>query len=203
MGAKPAGPVSSLSHPVGAALPSAPLPRPAPIGCTGAVDVFGDGEGEGEDLVLAGDWSDIQVGLSIENPEGYEASWRLPEGGRVGEIGRYRGYPILSPRGLKDRCVYVADLASWGDFVRAQTDGNHDLRVEIKPITIDRARELLAANPEHFPSEPDEESKLRKLQTRVEIVIGARTGFRVADPARARRISPIGQVEESDEVAQG
>ena len=154
-------------------------------------------------VVLAGDWSDIQVGLSIENPEGYEASWRLPEGGRVGEIGRYRGYPILSPRGLKDRCVYVADLASWGDFVRAQTDGNHDLRVEIKPITIDRARELLAANPEHFPSEPDEESKLRKLQTRVEIVIGARTGFRVADPARARRIAPIGQVEESDEVAQG
>ena len=154
-------------------------------------------------VVLAGDWSDIQVGLSIENPEGYEASWRVPEGGRVGEIGRYRGYPILRPRGLKDRCVYVADLALWGDFVRAQTDGNHDLRVEIKPITIDRARELLAANSEHFPSEPDEESKLRKLQTQVEIVIGARTGFRVADSTRARRIAPIRQVEVNDEVSQG
>ena len=154
-------------------------------------------------VVLAGDWSHIQVGLSTENPEGYEASWKLPEDGRVGETGRYRGYPILSARDFEDRCVYVVDLASWGYFVRARTDGDHELRVEIKPISIGRAKELLAANPEHFPSEPDEESKLRKLQTRVEMVVGARTGFRVADPTRARRISPVGQVDVDDEVAQG
>ena len=149
-------------------------------------------------VVLAGDWSHIQVGLMTKNPEGYEASWKLPEADRVGEIGRYRGYPILSARDYEDRCVYVVDLTSWGHFVRARTDEDHELRVEIKPISIDRAKELLATNPEHFPSEPDEESKLRKLQTRVEMVIGDRTGFRVADPARARRISPIGQVDVDD-----
>ena len=154
-------------------------------------------------VVLVGDWSHIQVGLMTENPEGYEAAWKLPEADRVGETGRYRGYPILSARDDEDRCVYVVDLAAWGQFVRARTDEDHDLRVEIKPISIGRAKELLASNPEHFHSEPDEESKLRKLQTRVEIVIGARTGFRVADPARARRISPIRQMEESGEVARG
>ena len=154
-------------------------------------------------VVLAGDWSHIQVGLMTENPEGYEASWKLPEDDRVGEAGRYRGYPILSARDFEDRCVYVVDLASWGHFVRARTDGDHELRVEIKPISIGRAKELLAANPEHFPSEADEESKLRKLQTRVEMVVGARTGFRVADPTRARRISPVGQVDVNGEVAQG
>ena len=154
-------------------------------------------------VVLAGNWLHLQVGLSTESLEGYEPSWNLPDDDRVGETGRYRGYPILSARDFEDRCVYVVDLASWGQFVRARTDGDHKLRVEIKPISIDRARELLAGNPEHFPNEPDEESKLRKLQTRVEMVIGARTGFRVADPTRARRISPIAQVDVDDEVAQG
>lgn len=154
-------------------------------------------------VVLAGNWSHLLVGLRTKNPEGFEASWKLPEADRVGEIGRYRGYPILNARDYEDRWVYVIDLASWGHFVRARTDGDHKLRVEIKLISIDRAKELLAANPEHFPSEPAEDSKLRKLQTHVEVVVGARTEFRVADPARARRISPIGQVEESEEVAQG
>ncbi len=153
-------------------------------------------------VVLAGNWLHLEVGLSTENPEEYEPSWNLPEDDRVGEMGRYRGFPILRARDDEDRCVYVVDLAAWGQFVRARTDADHDLRVEIKPISIDRARKLLADNPEHFPGEPDEESKLRKLQTHVEMVIGARTGFRVADPTRARRISPIGQVNVDDEEAQ-
>ena len=153
-------------------------------------------------VVLAGNWIHLEVGLGLENLGGYEPSWRLPEDDQVGERGRYRGYPILSAEDHQGRCVYVVDLATWGHFLRAQTDGDHKLRVEITPISVDRAKELLAANPNHFAGEPDEASKLRKLQTHVEMVIGARTGFRVADPARARRISPIGQAEESHEVAQ-
>ena len=154
-------------------------------------------------VVLAGNWSHLQVGLRLENLDGYEPSWRLPKDDQVGEIGRFRGYPILSAEGHQGRCAYVVDLATWGHFLRARIHGDHKLRVEITPISVDRAMELLADNPNHFASEPDEASKLRKLQTLVEVVIGARTGFHVADPTRARRISPIGQVEESDDVAQG
>ena len=153
-------------------------------------------------VVLAGNWSHLRVALRLENLEGYEAPWRLPEDDRVGVIGRYRGCPILSARDNEDRCVYVVDLLGWGHFVRARTDGEHDLRIEIKPISINRAKELLAANPEHFASQPDEESKLRKLQTHVEMVIGARTGFRVADHTRARRIVPFRQADVKDEESQ-
>ncbi len=142
-------------------------------------------------VVLAGNWADLQIGLAMENPEGYEAYWRLAESDRMGEIGRYRGFPILNAPDYRARCVYVVETAAWGRFVRAKTDGDQDLRVEIKPISIDRAHELLSANPNHFASQPDEESQLRKLQTCVEIAIGARIGFRVTDASRAWRITPI------------
>ena len=153
-------------------------------------------------VVLAGNWSDLQVGLSIEDPDGYEASWKLPKSDRMGEIGRYRSYPILSTPDYKDRCVYVVDLAGWGHFVRAPAAGHEDLRVEIKPISMDRAHELLRANADLISSEPDEDSKLRKLQTFVEVVIGARTGFRVTDPARARRLVPIHRPVVNSEASQ-
>ena len=152
-------------------------------------------------VVLAGNWFDLQVGLGTANQEGYEASWRLPESERLGEIGRYRGHPILSARDYVGRCVYVVDLSGWGHFVRAKADGDQDLRVEINPISIDRAHELLTANPDHFASRPDEESKLRKLQTYVEIVVGARTGFRVADTSRARRVVPVRQPDVDNEAS--
>ena len=152
-------------------------------------------------VVLAGNWFDLQVGLGTANPEGYEASWRLPESERLGEIGRYRGHPILNARDYVGRCVYVVDLSGWGHFVRAKADGDQDLRVEINPISIDRAHELLTANPDHFASQPDEESKLRKLQTYVEIVVGARTGFRVADTSRARRVVPVRQPDVDNEAS--
>ena len=142
-------------------------------------------------VVLAGNWFDLQVGLGTANLEGYEASWKLPESERLGEVGRYRGHAILNDRDYVARCVYVVDLSGWGHFVRAKADGDQDLRVEINPISIDRAHELLTANPDHFASQPDEDSKLRKLQTYVEIVVGARTGFRVDDASRARRIVPV------------
>ena len=141
-------------------------------------------------VVLAGNWSDLEVGLRTENQEGYEAYWRLPEPDRIGESGRYRGHLILSAPYYKGRCVYVVEPEAWGRFVRTQFEDAQDLRVEINPISINRARELLTNNPNHFANQPDEESKLRKLQTSVEIVIGARTEFRVTDTSRARVIVP-------------
>ena len=144
-------------------------------------------------VLLAGNWFDLIVGLGIQKLEGYEESWRLPESDQLGEIGRYRGHPILRAYGHKGQCVYVVEPAGWGKFIRARAEDDQDLRVEISPVSIERARELLAANPGHFASEPDEESKLRKLQTQVEIVVGARTGFRVRDPSRALRVTPIRQ----------
>ena len=153
-------------------------------------------------VVLAGNWLDLQVGLGTENPDGYEAAWRLPESDRVGEIGRFRGHPILSAQDYKGRCVYVVEPAGWGHFVRAQIDGDQDLRIDINPISIDRAHELLKDNPNHFASEPDEESKLRKLQTFVEVVIGDRTGFRVTDASRARRVASIHQPDVNSEASE-
>ena len=178
----------------------APLDTPAALleGIDRAIEDLG--EPEHAVVVLEGNWFDLQVGLNTEDPEGYEAYWRLPESDRVGEIGRYRGHPILSAPDYGRRCVYVVDPARWGHFVRAKVDGNQDLRVEIRPISIDRAHELLTANPDHFASLPDEESRLRKLQTYVEIVIGARTGFRVADTSRARRVAPIHQPDVNSET---
>ena len=141
-------------------------------------------------VLLAGDWLDLIVGLGMQNLEGYVESWRLPESEQLGEIGRYRGHPILRSYGPEGQCVYVVDPAGWGRFVRARAEGGQDLRIEISPVSIERARELLTDNPNHFADEPDEESKLRKLQTQVEIIVGAQTGFRIIDPSRALRITP-------------
>ena len=178
----------------------APLESPAALlaGIDRAIEDLG--APEHVVVVLAGDWFDLQVGLGAANPEGYEPCRRLPESDRVGEIGRYRGHSILSARDYNGRCVYVVDPARWGHFVRAKTDGDEDLRVEIKPISIDRAHELLTANPDHFASQPDEESKLRKLQTCVEIVIGARTGFSLTDISRARQLVPMHQLDADNEA---
>ena len=141
-------------------------------------------------VVFAGNWSDLEVGLSVQNPEGYEVAWQVPESDRVGEIGRYRGHPVLSIPNYNGRCLYVVEVASWGQFLRAPVDRGQEVRVEINPISIERAHELLTSNPNHFASEPDEESKLRKLQTNVEIIVGARTGFRVTDPSPCQADRP-------------
>ena len=153
-------------------------------------------------VLLAGNWFDLIVGLGIQNLEGYEESWRLPESDRLGEIGRYRGHPILRAYGHNVQCVSVVEPAGWGQFVRARAEGDKDLRIEINPVSIERARELLKANPNHFVSEPDEESRLRKLQTHVEIIVGARTGFSVTDATRARRVAPIRKPDVNGEETQ-
>ena len=69
--------------------------------------------------------------------------------------------------------------------------------ININTISTDRARELLIENPNYFASEPDDESKLRKLQTYLELLIGARTEFRVTNPSRARVILPATQDRKS------
>ncbi len=178
-----------------------PLDTPAELlqGIDQAIE--GLGAPERVIIVLAGNWSELQFALDMANPEEYEASWRLPESERIGEVGRYRGHSIINAPDYEDRCVYVVDPSGWGRFVRAKTDGDKYLRVEVKPIPIERARELLAANSNHFASEPDEESKLRKLQACVEIAVGARTGFRISDPTRARRVAPVHQPVVANEAS--
>ena len=149
----------------------APLETPAAL-LKGIDQAIAELESEDVVVILAGDWSSLQVGLNREKPQGYEPYRRLPESDRIGERGRYRGHPVLSAPDYKGRCAYVVDPAGWGQFARAKTDGDQDLRIEVNPISIDRARAILSANPDRLPDQPDEESKLRKLQTYVEIVIG-------------------------------
>ena len=142
-------------------------------------------------VVLAGDWSSIEVALDLASPEGYEAGWRLSEGEQLGVMARYRGHPMLRGPTSGQRRMYVFEPRSWGCFVRAQFEGAQDLSIEIRPVSAEWARELLDLNPSHFPDEPDRDSKLRKLQTRVEVSVWASVEFRVSDRTRARRILPV------------
>ena len=86
-------------------------------------------------------------------------------------------------------------LLSPGPGVPLQGESSKAIRsyeLKLNPVSGERARSLLEANPDHFASEPDEESKLRKLQTCVEMIVAARHEFRVTDPSRARRIIATG-----------
>ena len=136
--------------------------------------------------VLAGDW--FAIALHAGQDEGFIPAWQLPDGDRSKQWGEYLGHTFL--RGPRDgeRRMYLVEPGSWGCFIRAQCEGDQDLRIDIKPIPSDRAQELLEANPNHFHDEPDNESKLRKLQTLVELAVCHRIEFRVKDHSRARRI---------------
>ena len=138
-------------------------------------------------VVLVGDWAKILIELATEQPDGYEPGWKAHGLDPLGEVDRYHGHPIVTLFNKESRRIYIVDPPSWGCFVRAQMEGAQDLLVEVSPVSSSRARELLDGNPRHFSGEPDEVSKLRKLQTCVEIVVGSRVSFRVTDPTRARR----------------
>ena len=129
--------------------------------------------------VLAGDWMAIEVALHTGKRDGFIPAWQLPDGNRDGEWGQYHGHTLL--RGPRDgeRRLYLVDPGSWGCFVRAQCEGDQDLSIEIKPISADRAQQLLDENPNHIPDDSDQESKLRKLQTFVELAVCHRIEFRV------------------------
>ena len=149
-------------------------------------------------VVLVGDWKDVMLGVRAEEREGYAPYWRLTEVDPLVDIGRYRGCPILRGPATGERRVYVVDPGTWGSFVRAPYEEEQDLRVDVVPIWAERAQELLQANPAHYSDQPDHESKMRKLQTNVEVIIGVRHGFRVIDPTRARRITPDQPLAEVD-----
>ena len=146
-------------------------------------------------VILAGDWLDVLLDINANEPDGYEPRWRIPEADRCGEIGRYGGHLIFRGPDYDERILYVVEPRRWGSFVRAQVEGDQDLVVNVNRISAERAQGILHSNPHHFASEPDEESKLRKLQTYVEIAVAARTAFRVAAPTRARRIVDVRQTD--------
>ena len=173
--------------------PQFPVPLGTPSGLLGAIDKATEDLGPSEEqvIILAGGWSDFEIRLAGDSPEGYLPRWRIPEDEQVGEVARYRGTPILRGPPGGERRLYVVEPGAWGCFVRAQCQEDRDLRIEINAISAERAREHLAQDPGHFPNEPDEDSKLRKLQTCVELVVVARIGFRVANPSRARRIKGV------------
>ena len=146
-------------------------------------------------IVLAGDWHDVLAGLDADEPSGYEPGWKLPEVELAGQTARYRESPIVEGPASGERRLYVVDPRTWGCFVRAQVEGDQDLLVEVHHISAERAQELLDDNPDHFPAEPDPASKLRKLQTMVEVRVAARIGFRVVDRSRARRVTQAQSAE--------
>ena len=76
-------------------------------------------------------------------------------------------------------------------LVRRQFEGDQDIRVEINTVSEERANELLDLNPDYFPDEPDLESKLRKLQSMVQMSIGIREEFRVSDRSRGRLVRAL------------
>ena len=140
-------------------------------------------------VVVAGEWGNVELALYSDEAAGYEPYWQL--GGQDGlvEIGRYRGHPILRGPRTGVRRLYVVDIETWGTFVRAPFAEGQDLEVRVDLISPEYAEQLLDRNPNYFPDQPDRPSKLRKLQTQVEVTAVVRHGFRVNDHTRARSIS--------------
>ena len=139
-------------------------------------------------VVLDGDWAEVAIGLDGEVIEEYVPTWQIPEEDSIGEIGRYREHPIVRTHTSGNRHVYVVEIAMWGWFIDATLEPHHDIIIEVNPVSAERAREWLNQSPELFSDQPDESSKIRKLQTLVEIVASHRIGFLVIDRLRARRI---------------
>ena len=106
------------------------------------------------------------------------------------DLGRYRGYPIL--RGPTDggRRVYVVDVSTWGSYKRASFEEGEEFLADVEAISPERARELLDASPDFFADEPDDVSRMRRMQAHVVVRLGVRDGFRVSDFTRARKIYP-------------
>ncbi len=141
-------------------------------------------------VLLAGDYTDLEIALNSQDLEGYEPSWRLPDADPSTEIGRYRNLRILRGTFVGERRVYVLEPGTWGCLLHAQSEDGKDLRVEVNPISAQKAEDLLDADSSYFSNEPNRESKLRKLQAQVHIIIGVRYEFAATDHSRARRIIP-------------
>ena len=139
-------------------------------------------------LVLAGDWSGILARLSPETPGGYDPHWK-PQNRTGGELARYLGHSVIWFRdlgGSGGRRLYAVEPGSWGCLVRAPAGDGQELRVEVNPVSAERAAELLGESPVLPAGGTDGAVGLRKLQASVEILVAQRAGFRVRDPSRAR-----------------
>ena len=154
-------------------------------------------------IVVAGATEEVFFGLGIAGAAEYEPGWRLSGGDPIVDLGRYRGYPIL--RGPTDggRRVYVVDLGTWGTYERASFAEGEEFRADVEAISPERAREMLDASPDFFADEPDDVSRMRRMQAHVVVRLGVRDGFRVSDPTRARRISPGQPSAGSDDECTG
>ena len=148
-------------------------------------------------IMLAGDWGNTRLAFYGDEAEGYQPYWYFEGSRRSMEIGRYCGHPILDGPSNGEPRLYVVDLNTWGRFVCAPFSGGQILRVEVNPISLERAQEILQGNKALFEDSPDFDSKLRKLQTYVEVDIGIRHQFVVADQSRARKITRSCSIEES------
>ena len=142
-------------------------------------------------VAMAGNWGRIEIDLHGEATARYEPYWRLPNANSLVEIGRYNGHSILRGPRSGERRLYVIDLATWGTFVRASYDEDRAIRVDVTPVSLERAVELLPTNAAYFPDDLDDETKLRKLQTYVQLEIMARHGFQVTNPSRAWVLIPM------------
>ena len=140
-------------------------------------------------IVVAGDWGNVTVALRIGDAEHYECSWQLEGETELGDMGTYRGYPILRGQTDGERRLYIVEPGKWGRFERQRYPDGYDIRVGVELITPERAQELVQKYPENFSQEPDDDAKLRKWQTYVEVIIGARQAFVISDPSRARKIA--------------
>ena len=138
-------------------------------------------------IVLAGDWSYIPGSLRISQWDGVKLH-RRSEPYLYGEMVGYNGHPVLEGPKYGARRLYVVDLQGWGQLLRANAQGDQGIVVKIESVGAERAQELLESHMLHYAGELDEQSKLRKMQTHVEIVVSARAEFQVLDPSRARRI---------------
>lgn len=87
--------------------------------------------------------------------------------------------------------MYVVQPGLWGCFVRAPAGDGCNLLAEVKPISAERAAEIIGGNPKLFAGERDEAARLRKARACVEIAVAQRIGFRVRGSARARRVRAL------------
>ena len=142
-------------------------------------------------LVWTGEWFEVEVELNRQQPEGFQPQRQLQEPQMLWRIGQYQGHPIVRGPRNGERRLYVVDPSSWGTLVRGQFEGDQDISIEVNAVSQERAYELLEANPDYFPDEPDLESKLRKLQATVQIRILIRGEFRVRDRSRGRVIQAL------------
>ena len=139
-------------------------------------------------IVLAGDWGFIPSTLIFDEPDGFQSQQNEAEPYLYDEITRYNDHPILYGPEHGERRLYVVELQGWGQLVRMKSEGDQGVVVKVEPVSVERAQALLASDVLDFPDELDEKSKLRKIQTHVEIVVSTHAEFRVFDPYRARRV---------------